>query len=245
MATSTHARFALLAAASLLAACDGYVPAQVPGTAVKPLEGKAVAGPFLSIQEWCKTLKATDCQARDDIVGHIQLDAHTTSTGSRIEIVTAAWRDESLQRGVVLLKRGEELFALPQVIEYNPNDGKRHEATVTGLQHFDDEDPNLVHVVYTIINPFPTEKHPDGTEAREIHDLCSVEAGKPIRCARVSSAITREWPGAKKGEWSSATTIVMIKGLTMEIAAVVPDGPDGDSLAPEIVQPAKYQILFP
>jgi hypothetical protein len=236
---------AAIAAAALLSACDATPPPKSPETAAKPLEGKAAAGPFASVEAWCKTLKATDCQARDDIVAHITLAPLTTRSGVKVEIVTAAWRDEATQRGVVLLKRGDELFALPPAIEYDPNDGKKHEATVASLQHFESEDASLVHVVTTATHPAKGAKRPDTTETREVHDLCTVEAGKPIRCARVVSGVVREWPDATQAEQSSASTVLLIEGLVMTIAIVVPRGPEGEALVPQVIQPGEYALQFP
>ncbi len=236
---------ASVAAAALLSACDTTPPPKSPETAAKPLEGKAAAGPFPSVQAWCETLKATDCQSRDDIVAHITLAPLTTRSGVKVEIVTAAFRDEATQRGVVLLKREGEIYALPPAIEYDPNDGKKHEATVASLQHFDTEDANLVHVVTTATHPAKGGSRPDATESREVHDLCTVEAGKPIRCARVVAGVVREWPDASNEERSSATTLLLIEGLVMNIAVVVPRGPEGEALVPEVIQPGEYALQFP
>jgi hypothetical protein len=239
-------RLALLASslAPLLACSSTPAPATPEAPAIV-LEGKPLGGPFASVADWCKTLNADACEERKDIVLPAMGKPMTTRSGVALEVVTAAYRVGSRQAGVTLLKRGAELFPLPPVIEYDPTDKGQHIASIFVFKQYDEEDPDLITITHNVLRPSKASGVPAGAEDLEyLSDLCSVKQGKPIACVRVTTEVSRSWPGAKDEEVAGAQTLLMIRGLSFE-SRVIPTGAPAPDLTGKLLKNGNYTLKFP
>ncbi len=209
-----------------------------------PLVATVLDGPFASTEEFCKKLNAGVCEERSDVVTLIGHDPLATKSGVSITALTMASRDKSAQRGHVLLKRGAELFALPPILEYNPDDGGKHEASVNFEPVFDDEPPYLVKITYMV---WQLQKGGGPSDTRDYFsgkDICSVAAGKPIACVRVKTTRALHNVDAKKGELPGVENVVTIKGL--DVSTIVLDqGPPSKEFRSEILADGHYKQVFP
>lgn len=210
---------------------------------VTVLEAKVMDGPHASVAAFCKKLGAPACEAREDVLAPIMRDPVTTRSGVKIGVVAAATSDGKVQSGVLLLERAGEFWALPPVVS-SPPGTKNAAATLSGFKHYDDADPDLVELTFSVSVPTQGSSHPDAVDGTELHDVCAVTAGKPIRCVRIVTGAVRDWPGSTKAEATARTGLLMIKGHTFDFLNI-DQGPADPAFQGQVLKAGKYDLRFP
>lgn len=226
--------------------CGGATPPPAaPEAARQVLEAKPLEGPYASVEAWCKKVGTPACEPRTDIVNPVMNKPFRTRSGVDLEVATAASSDGKVQRGFTLIKRGADLFPLPPVIEYDPNDGKRHFASIFQFAQDSDVDPDIFVVAHLVTHPStaPGAKS-DAEDSVRINDICSAKPGKPIACVRVTTEAARYWPDGKREEMPGAQTLLIIKGLTLD-AQVIQTGPTAPDITAKVIKDGSYVLKFP
>lgn len=230
-----------LAVAALVAACDGQetpvTPAEPPP---KPWKADALRGPFASVSDFCKTLKAPACEERTDVItslGDVRKPIPTKD--GVLQLLTVASNDGKAQRAHLLLKRDADIFALPPVDEYDPRDGKRHVVQVRSLK----QESGL------LVMTFQAElSYGNGPTAHlEVHArqaYCRVAKDYPIACALFDTehAVT-ETENLTTVPEKTAEVFVLLGGDGR--VTVTPHGQSGAEGLKLLAAPGEYQIAFP
>lgn len=227
---------------ALSAGCGGgqeeaASPAEPPA---KPWKADALQGPYSGVDGFCKATGAPACEERTDVILAVgDARKEIASKDGPIQLLTVASNDGTTQRVHLLIRRGTEIFAMPPVYEYNPNDGARHIVAVRSFK----EDAGLFVLTYQ------SEKSSGAGDAarQEVHArqaYCRVVKDLPVACAVLD---TEHGVNLKESLESVAeeTAEVLVLPQGQGRVSVTAHPRSGAAGMKHVAEPGEYKLTFP
>jgi hypothetical protein len=228
-----------------LAAC-GSDPPPVTATAPpppKPWEAQLLQGPFQGAAGFCQHLAAPTCEEQDDVivVHPANRQPRTAKDGSTFRLLTVASGDPKTRRAHLLLERNTEVFALPPVTSYDPNDGKRREIVARSMEP--DERSGLLQIVFSI-ETTSGEGPAKRRELRARQALCRTNKDFPVACAlfETEHLVTTGDDLKEDPEQTAEVLLFPAEGGRVLLKPHGQSGPEGLKV---LSAPGEYKISFP
>ena len=213
------------------------------GPAPTVLDGKPVAGPFASIDEFCGTLAADSC-GPDEATSVVMLQsqfAQFTAASETHPLAAVAAQSGSSKTGHLLIQRGDGFWALPALGELAADANLDDDSISITRVTVPDGSPDLV-----LIGHARLTKQGATRDLTEKTLACRVDAAKPIACAEFTAirAITDD--GANEGLPYLEALFNPVTGSPGVFEVMIIDKENGAaSFANEVLGEGRYRFAFP
>ena len=192
MMMRTLSGVAALCVCGVLSACGSAVPDPSPVADInlKPaLEATKLLGPFADVAAFCTQLGHPACEEDSRTIMAISKtrELKTLGSGGQVQLLTVASRDASAQYAHVLMRRGDQLWALAPLLSYDASDQRREEISVMRFE-VDEKQDTLVNLRLNL----GLEQEPGGeTEIEERAYYCQLKEGVTPSCVMIKEVTVR------------------------------------------------------